>query len=134
MVTFDVVFANMQGLDIVEDALVVWNGRRAEVRVAACVSSYRFCSTSSLCASHCPRTKIWDALLPLVPSIQNLCLVLPAAIQVYTVEAKGVTTLSAFDIVATSMALFRTSIYACTVGGVAILNLQARGDVDNQRS
>ena len=49
-------------------------------------------------------------------------------------EAKGVTTLSAFDIVATSMALFRTSIYACTVGGVAILNLQARRDVDNQRS
>ena len=63
-----------------------------------------------------------------------MCLVLPAATQVYTVEAKGVTTLSAFDIVATSMALYRTSIYACTVGGVAILNLQARGDVGHQRS
>ena len=44
MVTFRCCFANGQGLDIVEDALVVWNGRRAEVRVAACVYS---CRTSS---------------------------------------------------------------------------------------
>ncbi len=43
-------------------------------------------------------------------------------------EAKGVTTLSAFDMVATSMALYRTNIFACTPGGVFILNLQVRVD------
>ena len=45
-------------------------------------------------------------------------------VEVYSVDVKGVHTLSAFDLVSPSMALYRTSIFAVTDAGVAVLNLQ----------
>ncbi len=129
-----------QGLDISEDTLVVWSGRRAEVRRGAA----RWCaprpqvgvSCPRLCVCYAPRCTACRApwlcpptrLRARTPEGTFLGYPRPSCVrvQVYTVDVRGATTLSAFDIASDSIALYRTSLFACTPAGVAILNVQVR--------